>query len=184
MITIKELTNNYTAFSVYCFDFKSQTEVYYNFSVLNRKFRFSKADLIGCINYYLDRLKVFIDINKVKHGFVFDKFRYYDLSVYLHGILQLYCSTVGFAPVGKLYIKRFSHLPHDVLKPELKNITLQVAKLEDMFGGTYYCCVISGIPIVSDTFDTLREKIYGRFLNIGKHYNICFDLLDLRSLPF
>lgn len=186
MATFKELTENYQYIVVNFFRFKSQTEVFYVVSVASDvvSFRLSKADLIVCINYFLNRLSKFDFYGRIKKGFVFDKFKYYELSVYLHGLIQLYSAKLGFSPVSNLYIKRFSHLPHDLLMPELKNMDVQVAKLEDMFGGTYYCCLISGIPVISNSFDTLRTQIYTRFPNIGKFYNIRLDLLDLRSLPF
>lgn len=183
MITFKELTQNYQYIASGYFQFKSQTQVFYGVSAYVLV-RLSKADLIACINHFLNRLSKYDFYSRIKKGFVFDKFKYYELSVYLHGLIQLYSANLGLLPVDNLYIKRFSHLPHDLLMPELKNMDVQVAKLEDMFGGSYYCCVIGGISVVSDSFDTLRSKIYARFLNIGKFYNIRLDLLDLRSLPF
>lgn len=183
MTTFKELTENYQYIAVNYFHFKSQTEVCYVVSDIV-SVRLTKADLIVCINHFLNRLSKFEFYSRLKKGFVFDKFKYYELSVYLHGLIQLYSSNLGFPPVANLCIKRFSHLPHDLLMPELKDMDVQVAKLEDMFGGSYYCCVISGISVISDSFDTLRTQIYTRFPNIGKFYNIRLDLLDLRSLPF
>lgn len=183
MTTFKELSQNYKYVSVNLIQFKSQTDVCYSSSGIF-SYHLTKADLIGCINYFLSRLSLYSFADRIKQGFVLDKFKYYELSVYLHGLCQLFTSNLCMPPVNELYIKKFSHLPHDVLMPELKNMDVQVAKLEDMFGGSYYCCVISGIPVISDSFDTLRSKIYSRFPNILKSYNICLDLLDLRSLPF
>lgn len=173
MLTLKELSLNYTVFSVVCIKFKSQTEVLYCLSETGSKYRFSKADLIGCIKSYLNRLSLWIDINKIKHCFVLDKFKYYELSVYLHGLLQVYCNLAGFAPVDELFIKRFSHLPHDVMVPEKDSVGIECALLHSPHGTPYYVGFTDQL-VFATSFERFKELANKTLL--ARKYNFVFNL--------
>lgn len=173
MLTLKELTSNYTAFSSICIKFKSQNEVLYCLSQTVYKRRFSKADLIGCIKFYLGRISLFTDINKIKHGFVLDKFKYHELSVYLHGLLQVYCSLADFAPVGELFIKRFSHLPHDVMVPEKDSIGIECALLHSPHGTPYYVGFTDQL-VFATSFERFKEL--ANKTPLARKYNFIFNL--------
>lgn len=115
MLTFKELSHDYHVISSCGFIFKSQDEVVYSSSLHDAKARLSKTDLINSIEYFIRMINAGFRSVELKSGFNLRAFKYYELSVYLHGLLQVWHSLIEIPPVDELYIKKFSHLPHDVI---------------------------------------------------------------------
>lgn len=172
MPTFKEIFDNRLIHS-FSFRFLSQDHVRFKISD-SFSIRLTKDDLIVSINHILDLLSLSGYSDKLKKGFILEYFHYYELSTYLHGLLQLYFSLTCDYPVEDLYIIRFSHLPHDVLKVEKEIKEIEFTQIADVFGGIYYCSVISGIALAASSLSELKLSVYKRFPNLVKNCSVVF----------
>ena len=178
MRSFKELTKNYTCISDSMFVFKSQIDVCFEFSFVSLSYHLIKADLIGCINYYIAALSRLGYAERLKSGFNLSGFEYYELSVYLHGILQVYRKHFGDTPLNDLNIVKFSHLPHDVLEPEKPLLNIEYAVLHDI-KGLDYCVCVTNIPRIFRTYDAMK---IGVDVELSHKYRLNFVLVN--ELPF
>lgn len=139
--------------------------------------RLSKRQLISCCQHFLSELETLSYSDRIKNGFVLDKFMYFELSVYLHGLMSLYCSLIEIPCPPCFGLERFSHLPHDVMKPEKVTKHIEVSYLVDgSTGYHFYCCVIAGVPLCHSTFQGLQDRISHVFSGFVKKYNIILDI--------
>lgn len=135
--------------------------------------RLSKSELILCCNHFISELKIIYSPDRLKIGFNLNTFKYYELSVYLHGLISLICSKIQCSCPSCFGIYRFSHLPHDILKPEKGKREFVVALVDDFYLGRYFVCVINGKPVCSTSLKTLKAQVFLQFPSV-RDYDINF----------
>lgn len=142
-------------------------------------FRLSKNQLITCCEYFIYYLRLLGFEDRLKSGFVLKSFKYYELSVYLHGLISLYCSHLEY-PVPRCFgLIRHSHLPHDVIKSEKRLLNIEYAVLHDI-AGKDYCVCLTTYPIYADTYSGLLDKLSRTSLS----RKFRFNLILVNELPF
>lgn len=149
------------------FDFVNQASVeFYGF-------RLSKQQLIKCCEFFISELHLLGYSDNLKCGFNLKCFKYYELSVYLHGLISLYCSRLEIDSPSFFDVIRFSHLPHEVLKADKETLEIECALLHTRLGTPIYVC-FPYVPFASSSFEGLKSLVSKTHLS--RKYNLVFTL--------
>lgn len=141
----------------------------------------SKVDVIDCINYYIDRIKVYFDVDVRCSHMNYRAFKMHDLVPFLYTLVNFYLSLYNNSGVTyerylpELKLTRFCHFPfeEEILPLVKQDLVVMCSLLTDpLTAKSYYMCFVNHFSYHSESVENLLSDIRSCDPSLFKSYNV------------